>query len=520
MTRRLIALALLLLPIARLAAQDSLPGHTAKVTYISGDSYYIGAGREDGLVEGSEMSVYHADTAVARLKVQYVSSHQSVCLLVDAGSGIRVGDQVRFTAVATAEAAPAPTAVASHPRTVPSGGTLHGRIGARYLRVQDASANAGYGQPEGDLRLVGENLRGTGVGLSVDFRARRTTSSLTDGSNLVDSRGRAYEANVFWRRPTSTWRVAVGRQYSQSLSPVSLFDGGLVEFVKPRWSMGAFGGTQPDPDLSFSTELKEFGGFVGLHSRPAQGGAWAVTTGVIGSYVQGKANREFGFLQVAYSGPAISLFGAQELDYYEPWKVDAGESAPLSLTSTYITASVRASRLVSLFGGYDTRRNVRLYRDVVDPVTEFDDEYRQGAWGGVAFTGRLWRLGGDARTSFGGPSGTATSYTATGSLNQVTTFGLGVSGRVTRYTNPTLDGWLYALRAGADVAGPLHLELNGGFRSETEPLASPTSRSISWFGIDLDLALGRSWYLLISGNRENGDPGRTDQYYTAITWRF
>lgn len=502
-------------------AQDPATAGTARVTYISGPSYYISAGREDGLIEGSEVMVFEGDSTVARLRVRYLSSHQSECVAVNGESAVKVGDVVRFTPTAKVSS---PLVIATdsgrrRPPEMASGNArLHGRIGVRYLAVNDNGAGLGYGQPAADMRMAGENLPGA-LGLAVDVRARRTTSSFSGTPDRTESHTAAYEANIFWRNPRSPFRVSLGRQYSQSLSAVNLFDGGLVEFYKPTWRTGAFAGVQPDPDLGFSTDVQEFGGFFGLSSRPGSSSNWGTTIGVVGSYFQGKANREFAYLQLAYSDRNLSVFGAQELDYYRPWKMDAGEQ-PLSLTSTYATANLRLDRRISLYGGYDTRRNVRLYQDVVDPVTSFDDAYRQGAWGGIGISDNRWRVSFDARSSFGGPDGTANALTGTAGVNRISNLGISVWGRVTRYTNPRLDGWLYALRGGGDIAGPLHLELNGGVRKETEPLAFPTDRSITWFGADLDLALGRSWYLLFSANREIGDPGRSDQLYTALTWRF
>ena len=505
---------------ARAQAQDTTTVGTAKVTYVSGPSFYISAGRQDGLIEGSEIQVLEGDSTVARLRVRYLSSHQSECIAVSGESAVKVGDVVRFTP--SAKVPPPPLAADSARRhrseTAPGNARLHGRIGVRYLAVNDNGAGLGYGQPAADIRMAGENLPGS-LGLALDVRARRTTSSFSGTADQTESHTAAYEANLFWRSPGSPLRVSLGRQFSQSLSAVNLFDGGLVEFYKPTWRTGAFAGVQPDPELGFSTDIQEFGGFFGLSNRPGSRSNWGTTIGVVGSYFQGKANREFAYLQMSYSDRNLSVFGAQELDYYRPWKADAGEQ-PLSLTSTYATANLRLGRRVSLYGGYDTRRNVRLYQDVVDPVTSFDDAYRQGAWGGIGFSDNRWRASFDARSSFGGPDGTATALTGTAGVNRISELGVSIWGRVTRYTNPRLDGWLYALRAGGDIAGPLHLELNGGVRKETEPLAFPTDRSITWFGADLDLALGRSWYLLFSANREIGDPGRSDQFYTALTWRF
>ncbi len=314
---------------------------SAEVTYISGTSYYISAGRQDGLAEGSEVLVVRDDSIVARLQVQYLSSKQSACVAVEARSDVKVGDRVRFVAVASSRPAVVTDSTEPYrPTRAWSPGGLHGRVGIRYLAVNDGAAGTGYGQPAGDLQLAGQSLGGSGLGLAVDLRARRTTTTLSDGTDQVDGKARAYEANLFWHGAASPIRLAVGRQYSQSLSAVSLFDGGLVELLSPRWNAGVFGGIQPDPDLAFSTDLTEFGGFVGVHSSPGSSGPWAVTTGLIASYFQGKANREFGYLQASYSGPVLSVYGSQELDYYRPWKVKAGENS-ISLTSTLLSANLR-----------------------------------------------------------------------------------------------------------------------------------------------------------------------------------
>jgi hypothetical protein len=334
----------------------------------------------------------------------------------------------------------------------------------------------------------------------------------------VDGRARFYEANASWHTASSAVRITLGRQYSASLSALSLFDGMLAELVRPHWGVGLFGGAQPGPDLGFSADVKETGGFIGVHSRPGTGPQWALTSGVIGSFLHGKANREFAYLQGVYSGPVVSVFASQELDYYTPWKVRVGESS-LSPTSTYINASVRVTPELSFFGGYDTRRNVRLYRDVVDPLTQFDDAYRKGISGGLAYTAARWRIGADARSSSGGPEGRASSYTGSVGINGIVRL-LSADARVSRYDTPSLSGWLYALRSGIELSSAVHLDLNGGLRTQTDPLADPASTSISWYGADLDLALARSWFALLSLNRENQAGGHTNQIYGALTWRF
>ena len=78
------------------------------------------------------------------------------------------------------------------------------------------------------------------------------------------------------------------------------------------------------------------------------------------------------------------------------------------------------------YGGFDSRRSIRLYRDFVSPVTEFDDRYRRGSW-----------IGADRR---------ADATTLTLGLRRLTTISLDLSTRSTRYTNAQLEGWLHPRR--------------------------------------------------------------------------
>src|SRR5512143_4183267 len=78
-------------------AQDTSAVRSASVTYISGTSIYVSAGRTDGLVEGQELSVVRHDSTAATLKVVFLSSRQSSCEVVRGATDIAVGDLVRFT---------------------------------------------------------------------------------------------------------------------------------------------------------------------------------------------------------------------------------------------------------------------------------------------------------------------------------------------------------------------------------------------------------------------------------------
>jgi hypothetical protein len=507
---------------------------------MSGTEIYVGAGRLDGLLEGAEIQVMRRDTAASTLRVKFVSSHQASCEVVKGATDVAVGDIIRYYPQAMTSRPGTQTAERRRPRRL-SGPGLHGRIGTRYLRATTdnqapgvPTSSTGFNQPSFDVRVNGLAIGGTPIGLALDLRTRRTTTSSTGQPNNVDGHTRVYQAAVFWGQPGAGLHVAAGRQYLTAVTSVSMFDGALVEVGSPHFTVGGFGGFEPSAaDLGFSSDIQDLGGYVQLHNGPKSSSAWAFTTGAVGSYTHSKANREFGFMQLSLSNQYFSLYGLQEIDYYRPWKVQLGEKS-ISWTNQYASGLIHPSRWLTLMGSYDNRRSVRLYRDAITAETEFDDAYRQGYGAGVQVAGRAIRLGGDWRHSTGGTAGGSNSYTGTFGLDRFTPLRLSFSARATFYQNQndsTLSnpgskrttGQLYSGRLGFDPIGPLHVDLNGGIRREDNPTVSGLQKS-QWYGVDLDAALARAWFVSFSALRQK-DPGgtgtsTTTQLYGSVTWRF
>jgi hypothetical protein len=514
----------------RVAAQDTSTVRNASVTYIAGASIYVSAGRTNGLVEGQEISVVRRDSTVATIKVVFLSSRQASCERVQGVTDIAVGDHVRFVPSAPSSTGMQVAArTPARPRRL-SGPGLHGRVGGRYLLTQTSPSSGGFNQPSLDLRLDGNGLGGSAIGLAVDMRTRRTVATRSDGSSTVDGHTRVYQAALLWNAPGAPFRMSAGRQYLTAVTWVSLFDGALVEVGGPHLTFGAFGGVEPDKiNLGFSTETQDFGGYVQLHNRSGNTTPWSVTTGAVASYAAGKSNREFAFAQASVSSPVLSLYALQEVDYYRPWKVSLGQNS-ITPTSTYLNGSVRPTAWMSLNGGYDNRRNVLLYRDATNPAIAFDDANRQGVWGGLSLVAHRARLSGDVRYSNGASAGKATSYTGSFGLDRFTPLHLSLISRATWYeSRPIADslatsirnnGQIYTLRLGGDPWPAIHVDVEGGLRKDNNPRNSPPSSTITWYGLDLDLSLARAWFLSLSGQREQSPGFATTLFYSSLTWRF
>jgi hypothetical protein len=523
------ALVLLLLASVASAGEDAA---TARVTYLTGSSVYVDAGSADGIRLEDRLELLRDDAVIAVLVVKEVTTHRAACRIAEQQAEPAVGDIVRYvpsdepvapssaeTTVSAGEAEP--SSPKRRRRSLADAG-LHGRVGLRYLMVNDRTSEASdYSQPAVDLRIDGRNIAGGPWGMAMDVRTRRTYRDLSDGTSDDSSRTRLYRMAVSRRGENQPWSFTLGRQYSPTVAAVSVFDGLSAEYSSKKWSAGLFSGSQPDPaDYGYSSQIREHGLYFRFHGRPEPNRSWQLVTALIGSYDGGEINREFLYLQGRYTTKKFALYVAEELDYNRGWKSDEGASAA-ELTSSFITMRYQASRKVALRAGFDNRRNIRLYRDRVTPITEFDDSFREGVWAGlsVKVLPRL-RIGLDGRTNSGGSAGDSDSFTLTVGASGYTSRALGIHTRATRYSNSQVEGWLYALDAGFDLSRQARLSLVAGRRDEDNLTTIPETSALNWYGLDLDVQLGRRWYLTLSGERTDGDLEEVDQYYATASYRF
>ena len=476
--------------------------------------------------------------AVAQLKVSFLSTHQAACQIVSVTDSVVVGDSARYMSVAPPAVASrtTPTAqrqVASRTSRGSSAGRLRGRLGLYYLTVIQRDTFGGqFSQPSGDVRLFGAGLGGTPLGLVVDVRSRRLVQAFPGSPTTTVAQTRVYQAAVYWQAPGSPVRVTTGRQYAPGITSVGLMDGVATEVNGTTWDFGVFGGLQPELiNLGFTGDsISQFGGYVRRHSRTAAVNHWSVIAGASGSYLMshpnlGSTNREYFYLQTNYQTRHVSLYAVQEVDYYRPWRRVGGEKA-VSFTSTFANAQYQVTPAFSLTAGIDNRRSVRLYRDIVNPLTIFDDTFRQGIWGGFSVrAARHFRSTFDVRTNRDSASGTANTYTLSMGVEQLTSLGLSIRSRSTRYTTGggattvgPRKGWLNSVSIGIEPFGRGSVAVTSGWRSERDSTAS--TLNIRWMSADMDFTLMRSLFAIVSAYRETGGIEAHDLVYAGLNYRF
>lgn len=493
----------------------------ARITYLTATSVYLDAGRLDGLTDSARVEVVRGGATIAVLRVAFLASHQASCEAVGAATKLVVGDSARFTpvplpvrrdSVAIARTTSRPGSKA-RPR-------LRGRLGLEYFVLEQRdSLGTSLSQPSFAVRLDGPPLGAPFMHLSLDVRARRTYTILPDGSAVTDGRNRVYQGALAFGNGPAPLRVTLGRQISGDLASVGLFDGVLISVNGPRWSGGVFTGNQPEPlHLGYSNDIMEGGAYIQSHNKPGSPSPWTFTLGLTGSYQDAHTNREFAYVQASVMRPWLSAFVTQEVDYYRPWKRLPGMEG-VSPTSTFVTLQLRPVSFFTLDAGFDNRRNVLLYRDIVNPETAFDDTFRQGVWGGVSLQpSRHLRIGADARSSSGDAAGQADAYTASFAIDRLTRFGVSLRTRSTRYLNAELAGWLHSGTFTVEPASLFRLELNAGRRAEHSVTLG--DRAVRWVGAGLDVTLGRAWYVMGSATWQRGGLEAQDQMYGGASFRF
>ncbi|MFN8588438.1 MAG: hypothetical protein U0704_11645 [Candidatus Eisenbacteria bacterium] len=531
---RRLALTLLMLLAATVRSALAVPASTP-VTYVSGSNVYLEIGALQGVQVGDTLQVFRDGKLVARLRTAYVSSKRAACDTLWTASPPRAGDEARYDSRAAEVAARADSVRAAAtvadssrraallPPASPNAKSvtrqrLRGRVGARWLSV-NTTDGASFRQPALDVRLDGRNVAQGRMDLSFDMRNRRTTRNYSGGDSKTDQQARVYRATVTLRTRDSNRRITVGRQSSPLLASVHLFDGGLIELGDARRTVGVFSGTQPDPvKYSFSGKVLQYGGFAEWHQAPRATDRWSFALGAVSSQENGQPNRDFAFAQSWWFNKRFSASFTQEVDFNRGWKRAQGEPA-LSTTSTFGSLRVPVTAWLSANGGYDNRRNVRLYRDRLTPETQFDDAYRQGAWAGAQLElAQRVRLTGEARSSAGADR--SHSWSGSGELMRFAPLHATARARYSKYFGQTVTSSLWSGGLGLDPVPQSHLEMAFGER-KTEDAFSGAGDSERWESVDVDWTLGRNWY--VNGGFEQGHgglSGTTRQVQAGLSWRF
>ena len=115
--------------------------------------------------------------------------------------------------------------------------------------------------------------------------------------------------------------------------------------------------------------------------------------------------------------------------------------------------------------------------------------------------------------------GTIASYALTVGAQRFTRANFGVRLRGTHFSNLQSKGDLYALSTDVTVASGVHFTFAGGRLDELN-VNPALDRHLSWYGLDMDAAIGQHWSILLSLERDSGTFEDQDRIYAGVMYRF
>jgi hypothetical protein len=370
----------------------------AKVVGLSQSAIYIDAGSASGLTKGNTGEVQRNGARIASIEVLFVSEKSASCKVMEKTSAPQEGDDAILEIVRSAGVLPKDSIrqlstqkESSVAKPAPQKSALKMRVTGRiafqtyYVDNQDAS-NLSFAQPS--LLLSGriENIAQSFYSFSLFMR-----SSWTDHQRrLNESSGsewlsRIYEASLSYRNPASDLQYSAGRIRSNRISGIGDFDGLMFDYkLNGHFSLGAFGGTQPDLRTSkIKTDMTKYGAYSSYESGEVSSLQFNSVLAVAGEYLKGNINREFVYEQINLSTRRqLSLYQSGELNINRGWRRDAAGKT-LELSSMLVSVRYMPLTFLTTSFNYDNRTNYRTYETKTVPDTLFDNHLQQGVWAGA-----------------------------------------------------------------------------------------------------------------------------------------
>lgn len=395
------------------AAAQSTGSAVPTIKYISKEAIYVNAGRNQGVSIGDTLRILRKNRVIAFAVVKHISAKSSASQLIRSVTAVKVGDRVSTGPVkrpprAASTATQRRSASRGRPRRRRRKATnlLSGFVSLQnYWQQSLTGSKLTSTQPSVSGKIRVKNIAGTGLEFRLRQRSRRYFRS--GGSSYLSQSNewvhRVFEVAFVYDVPDSPVQLGIGRVYSPHIRGIGYIDGAYFSTkILPGLRVGLAAGTEPDPVSSgFEPSSKKIGAFVTLENGSFENTRLATTIAASASYEAGVINREFLYLQNNLTiAHRLYLYQSVEIDVNRDWR-RAAQGQPLSFSNFYLTANYTASPKVTLYFGYDARKNVRTYTTMNTPDSLFDASTRQGVNGGVSWNlSENMRFGANASVRF------------------------------------------------------------------------------------------------------------------------
>jgi len=385
----LISAGLLMVVVGTAPAQDSVFTRIgSRVSYISGSTFYFGAGRQRGLAAGDTAVVLRGGRSAVKAVISAVSGSSSAAQLITAGETVSVGDSVlvvKFLATPKHTVATGTSQLGVPARGNQSEGALvHGRVGMQFVGAGPTSGSWNFAQPSLLVRLQIGRLFGEGFSFSMFGRSTYDLGPISQ--RAIEGRRldvRMYEMNLSYDNPASWYGMSLGRLNPRYVYGLGTVDGAQFTARQGNIVAGILGGSQPDYRTSnVDPERQKFAGFINLSWGSGDFGPGDITLAYGQQLYKGKLDRDFLYLQSSMTlASRLYLFQSAEVDLH---RLDnAGTRVHvLDLTNGFVTVTFQAADWLSINGGFDATRPITLLESM-GPDTLLKKETQEGLRGGI-----------------------------------------------------------------------------------------------------------------------------------------
>ena len=527
-------------------AEPSAQQNIFHVKYVSETSVYLDAGKNAGLEEGMILHIAHADPNVATtesvrfqggdpvadLRIFSVADTSSAAEIIKSREDFAVGDiayldmqsiHAREDKVNAVDSENYPVVVTFsygdpldeelraakvEERNGPlqASNQIRGRIGFTLGYLTEAggvsSRQTGVLIDANISRIGGTHWNFTGYWRG-DLTSQHTGASGFSNSvsptTLSELLNRTYHLGLYYQNPDSIITAGVGRLYVPYAPSLSTIDGGYFGYrIRPRFTIGAFGGSTPDPSSwSYAPNQHIAGTFLNYSYGDFDHLRLDNTFGLAATSIGWHIGREFAFAENTISyGRTFSVYNSLQFD-----KARIVQTTPLvttsyatGLTQSFSSIRYQPIRLITFDLNHNYLRNLPSFDPILISTGLLDQYLFQGLSGGA-------RLDLPYHIGVSGDVGKSKSSTDTkNSWNQMygLTFGeirktgLQLDLRYSKFNSSFGRGQYEMVSVSRTIADRFHLQLQAGTQTLISPLSSNSNST--FVNSIVDFSLGPRYF--------------------------
>jgi hypothetical protein len=526
-----------------------------QVRYVTSGAVYLSGGREEGLQEGFHLTVSRrvlgeptlSARSIAQLVVTAVSTHSAVCEIVTAEGELQTGDWAevikqdlesiqavrqsttarRYAQIVTfTEGDPLEEELRDYvPRPRPTEmNRSSGRISLEHNGIYDHQSAISTFQQGVVFRSDVARIGGSFWNLTGYWRGRFNSQAgaQVQTRNLRDVLNRTYHVGLFYNNPQSKYTIGVGRLFVPWATSLNTLDGGyLGRRLNRYWTVGAFGGSTPDPTAWDYKPGRQIGGaFLNAVAGSFTGHRYTSTVGVAMTRLHWKAEREYAFTETTYTWKTrLSVFHNLQADRLTQGRlgiVDGGAS----ISRSFLTVRLQPASWLSFDVGHNYMRNVPTFDTILLSTGLLDQYLFTGFSGGarVDVTSNIALYGsvGQSKRSDDSRGSLNKSYGVT--IRNFNKTGVRADIRHSDFTSAFGTGWYQMLSLSRQIGEQLRLDVQAGAQAFKSGVTND-NRGM-WTSSTLDWFLGRHYVMNSGVTLYRGELQSYDQVFFSLGYRY